>query len=188
MGVRGVSGVVATLIAVAPASQPRVPLAAYAGVCVGACGRSSRRSGAVVGLPLREGCTDGADIGVAVCGAADGSSGPGVVSFVLAWEEAVEEPDAVAPAVLVCASSAARRARSVGGSMVGIGVQSVRGLFVRRRGSAAGDICRRCLPPGSSGLLSSSAWNVTRRAAEGGVRLWCRALVHLLDLCGGCGV
>ena len=82
--------------------------------------------------------------------AADGSCGSGVVSFVLAWEEAVEEPDTVGPAVPVCAWSAAKRPRLMGESMMGIGVRSV-------WGSATGDICWRCLPPGSSGLLSSSA-------------------------------
>ena len=97
-----VGGVVATLIAVAPASQPSGPLAAFAGVCGCAFGRSDRRCGAVVVLLLREVCTDGADIGVALCGAADGLCGPGVVLFVLAWEEAVEELDTVAPAVPVC--------------------------------------------------------------------------------------
>ena len=55
-----------------------------------------------MGFPLRDGCTNGTDIGVAVCGAADGSCGPGLVSFILVLEEAVEEPDAVAPAVSVC--------------------------------------------------------------------------------------
>ena len=50
------------------------------------------------------------------------------------------------------------------------------------------DICRRCLLPGSFGLLSLSAWKVTRRAAEGGVRLWCRAPADLLDPRGSWGV
>ena len=92
--------------------------------------------------------------------------------FVLAWEEAVGELDAMASAVSVCALSAAKSARSMRGNMVVIGVPSVRGLFVRRWGAAVGDICRRCRPLGSVGLLSSLAWKVTHRAAEGGVRLW----------------
>ena len=69
-----------------------------------------------------------------------------------------------------------------------IGVLFVRGLFVCRWGSAAGDISRRFLPPGSSGLLLSSAWKVTFRAAWGGVRLWCWAPADLLAPRGGCGV
>ena len=42
----------------------------------------------------------------------------------------------------------------------GLGVRSVRNLFFRRWGSAVGDICRRCLPPDSVGLLLSWAWKV----------------------------
>ena len=61
-----VGGVIAMFTAVAPALPPWVPLAACASVCGGGCGRSSRRCGAVVGLPLREGFTDGSDIGIAV--------------------------------------------------------------------------------------------------------------------------
>ena len=141
-----------------------------------------------MGFLSRERCTDGADMGVAVRGAADGSRGPGVVVFVFAWEEAAEEPDAMAPAVLACPLSAAKRARSVGGIMVGICVQSVRGLFVRCWGSPLGDICRRCLPLGSVGLLSSRAWKVTRCAAVRVVRLLCWVLADLLVPRGGCGV
>ena len=99
-----------------------------------------------MGLPVREGCTDGADISVAVCEAVDGSCGPFVVSFLLAWEEAAEEPNAVASAVPVCTWSAAKCARLVRWSVVEISVRSVRGLFVRHWGSAAGDICQRYLP------------------------------------------
>ena len=110
-------------------------------MCGGARRRSGRRCGAAVWIWLREGCTDSADISVAVRGAADGLCGPGVVSFVLARDEALEEPDAVAPAVLGCAPSAARRARPVGGTIAGIGVRYVRGLFVCRWCSAAADIC-----------------------------------------------
>ena len=127
-----VGGVVATLTAVAPASQPWVPPAAYTAVCGGACGHSGRRCGLVVGMPLCEGCTDGVDVGVALCGAADGSCGLDVVSFVLAWEEAVEELDTSASAVLVCMLSAARRGRSLGGRMVGIFVRSIQGLLFCR--------------------------------------------------------
>ena len=71
---------------------------------------------------------------------------------------------------------------------MGIGLRSVRGLLVHHWGSAAADIFRRCLSPGSFGLLLSSAWSVNRRAAEGGVRLWCRAPAELLAPCGGGGV
>ena len=85
----------------------------------------------------------------------------------------------MAPAVSLCVSSAAKRARSVGWSMVKIGVRSVQSLFVRRWGSPVGDVCRRCLPHGSVKLLSSPAWKVTPRAAEGGERLWCWALADL---------
>ena len=84
-----VGGVVARLPAVAPASQPWVPPAAYTGVCSYSCGHSGRRCGAVVWLRLHEGCTDGADLGVTVYGAASGSCGPGVVSLVLEWGGAV---------------------------------------------------------------------------------------------------
>ena len=83
------------------------------------------------------------------------------------------------------APRAARRARSVAGSNVKIGVWSVRGLCVLCLGLAAGDICLRCLPSGSFGLLLSSAWKVNRSAAEGGVRLWCRAPAESLAPCGG---
>ena len=134
-----------------------------------------------MGVSSRERCTDGADIGIAIRRAAD------VVVFVPAWEEAVEKSDTMAPAVLACALSAAVRARSVGGSMVGIGVWSVPGLFFRPLGSAVADICRQCLPLGLVGLLLSPAWKVTRRAAEGGVRLLSWALADLLvprDVCG----
>ena len=110
-----------------------------------------------MGFPSRERCTDGAEIGVAVRGAADSSCGPGVVAFVLAWEGAVKESDTVASAVSVRELSAAKRGCWLDGSMVRIGVRSVRGLFVRRWGSAVGDICRRCRSLGSAGLLSSSA-------------------------------
>ena len=122
------------------------------------------------------------------CWAAGGLCGPGVASFDLLWEEAVEKLDAVASAVSVCTLSAARCARSLGGRMVEICVRSVRGLFVRSWGTALGNICRRCLPPASSGLLSSSARRVTRRAAEGGLRLWCLLPADLLDPNGGLGV
>ena len=40
-----------------------------------------------MGFPSRERCDEGADIGVAVRGAAVGSCGPCVVALVLAWEE-----------------------------------------------------------------------------------------------------
>ena len=159
-----------------------------AGVCGGAGGRSGGCCGAAVGFLIHKGCTYGADIGVDVRGAADGSCGPGVVVFVLVWEEAVEELDAMAPAVSVCVPSAAKRASSVGGSMVGIAVRSIQGLIVRRWRSAVGDICRRCLRPGSVGLLSSQAWKVSRHAAQGGVQLWCWALADLLVPRGACGV
>ena len=130
--------------------------------------------------------TEGADIGVAVRGAVDGSCGPCVVVFVLGWEEASEKLDAMVSAVSVCALSAAKCARSVGGSMVGIGVRFVRGLFVRRWGSAVGDICRWCCQLGLVGLLSSPAWMVTCCAAEGGPRLWCWAVADLLVPRCGC--
>ena len=141
-----------------------------------------------MGFPSRKRCTDSANIGVAVRRAADGSCVPRVVALILAWEEAVQQPDTMASAVSVRALSPAKRARSVGGSIDGIGVRSVRGLFVRRWGSPVGDICRRCCPLGSVGLLSSPAWKVNRRAAEGGVRLWCWAFADLLVPRGGCGV
>ena len=144
--------------------------------------------GAAMGFRLSEGCTAGADIGIALRGAADGSCALGVVVFVLAWEEAVEEPDAVAPAVSVCAPSAAKRARLVDGSMVGIGVRFARGLFVSRWGLAVADIGPRCPPPGWVALLLSSAWKVTRLPAQGGMRLWYRALDNLLVPRGGCGI
>ena len=182
------AGVVATVTAVAPASQPWAPPAAYAGVCGGACGHSCLRCGAVVGLPLREGCTDSVVISVAVCGAAGGLCGLGVLLFVLSWEEAVEELDTSASALLACRLSAARRACSVGWRMVHICVRFVRGFLVCRWGLAVGDICRRCLLPGWFGLLSVSAQKVTHRAAEGGVRLSCWVPADLLDPCGGCGV
>ena len=134
---------------------------------------------------LREGCTE---IVFLVRGAANGSCGPGVVVFVLARDEAVEEQDTMAAAVSVCVPSAAKRARSEGRSMVGIRVLSVRGLFVRRCGSGVGDICRRCFQPGLVGLLSSLAWKVSRCAAEGGVQLWCWALRNILVPRGGCRV
>ena len=127
-------------------------------------------------------------MGVAVRGAAVGSCGPGVVAFVPAWEEAVEELDAMASAVPLCALSAAERARLVGESPVGIGMPSVRGLFVRRWGSAVGDICRCCRPLGSIGLLLSLEWKATRHAAKGGMRLWCWAFADLLVPCSDCGV
>ena len=139
-------------------------------------------------FPSREGCTSGADISVAVRGAADGSCGPGVVTCVRAWEEAVEEPDAMASVVTVCALGAAKRAPLVGGSMVGTSVRSAWGLFVRRFRSAVGDIYRRCRPLCSVGLLSSPASRATCCPAEGGVGLWCWAFADLLVLCGGCGV
>ena len=82
-----------------------------------------------MGLPSRGRCTDRAHVSVAVPGAADGSCGPGVVAFVPGWQEAPEELDAMASAVPVCALSAVKRARLVGGSMVGICVRSVLGLF-----------------------------------------------------------
>ena len=176
------------IAAVATASQPWVPPAVYAGVCGGACGHSGWRCGALVGLQLCEGCTNGVDIGVAVCGAADGLCGLDVVSFLLAWEEAVEELDTAASAVSVCTLETARRAPVVVGKMVGICVRSVLGLLVCRWDSSAGDICRRCLPAGSSGLLSVSARKVTRSAAEGSVRLWCRVPTDFLDPRGRCGV
>ena len=69
----------------------------------------------------------------------------------------MKESDAMASAVSVCALSAAKRARSVGGSMVEIGVRSVQGRFVRRWGSAVGDICWRCSSLGSVRMLSSPA-------------------------------
>ena len=71
----------------------------------------------------------------------------------------------MASAVSMCALSAAKRACSVGGIMVGMGVRSVRGLSVGRWNSALGDIRRRCRPLCSDGLLSSLAWEVTCRAA-----------------------
>ena len=182
------AGVVATLTAAAPASQPWAPPAAYAHVCGGACGHSCLRCRAVVGLPLREGCTDSVVIGVAVCGAAGGSCGLGVLSFVLSWEEVVEELDTRASALLLCRLSAARRACSVGGRMVDICVRFVWGFLVCRSGLAVGDICRRCLLPSWFGLLSVSAQKVLRHAAEGGVRLSCWVPADLLDPCGGCGV
>ena len=94
----------------------------------------------------------------------------------------MEEPDDVALAVLVYALRATKRARSVDGTMGRIGGLSVRGLFVCRWGLAAADICRQCLPPGSFGLLFSSAWKVNRGAARGGVWHWCRAPAQLLAL------
>ena len=100
----------------------------------------------------------------------------------------MEEPDAMASAVLVCVLSAVKRARSVGGSMVGLCVQSVVDLFVLRWGSAVRDICRRCCPLCSAGWPSSPALNVTRRAAEGSVCLSCWAFANLLVPCGGCSV
>ena len=97
------SGVVVTLTAVTPVSQTFAPPAAYAGVCGGPCGHCGRCCGAVVGLPSCEGCTDGAETGVAVCGAANG-----VVRLVRVWEEAAEELDTAASALSVCTLSAAR--------------------------------------------------------------------------------
>ena len=87
--------------------------------------------------------------------------------------------------VSVCALSAAKRARSVGGSMVWIGVRSVPG---HRLGSALGDICWWYCLLGSVVLLSSPAWKVTRRAVQGGVRLCCWAPADLLVPRGGCCV
>ena len=183
-----VGGAVATLISVAPASYAWVPFAAYAGLCGGACGRFGRDAGLRFGFRCARAAPT-ALISVLPC------VGPPMVRTALVWcpssslwEEAVEEPDAVAPGVLVCAPSAAKGARSVGWSMGGIGVRSVRGLFLRRSGLAASDICRWCLRAGSSGLFSSSAWKVTRFAAEAGLWLWCRAPADLLAPRGGCGV
>ena len=127
-----VGGAVVTLTAVAPVLQPCVAPASYAGVCGGPCGHSGQRCGAVVGLLSREGFPDGAEICVTVFGAAGGPSGLGVLSLVLAWEGAAEELEIAASAVLVCTFSAARRARSVGGRMLGICVRSVQGLLFRR--------------------------------------------------------
>ena len=90
-------------------------------------------------------------------------------------------------AVPVRALSAATRARLLGGSKVGIGGPSVRGLSARRWGSAVGDICRRCRPLGSVGLPSMPAWKVTCPAAEGGVRPLCWAFADLPVPRGGCG-
>ena len=145
-----VSGVAAMLTSFVPASQSWVPLAACAGASGGVCGCSGRCCGAAAGLPSRERCNDGAHISVAVPGVADGSCGPGAVVFVVAWQGVAEQLDAVASAVPVCALKAAKRARSVGGSMAGIGVRSVRALFPRRLGSGLRDIC-------SVGWLSSPA-------------------------------
>ena len=94
---------------------------------------------------------------------------------------ALDELDAAASAVSVRRPSAARRARSVGERMVGICVLSVRSLLGCSWGSAVGNICRRCLLPGLSWLLSVSSWKLTRRAAEGGVQLWYRAPAGPLD-------
>ena len=85
-----------------------------------------------MGLPSREKCTDRVEIGVAVCGAADGLCGLGVVPLIRLWEGAAEELDTAASAVSVRTVSAAKRARLVGGKMVGICVLSVTGLFGRR--------------------------------------------------------
>ena len=108
-------------------------------------------------------------ISVSLYAGRDGWCGPSLVAFVLAWEEAVQEPDAMAFVLPVRALRAAKRTRCVAGSMVKIGVRSVQGLLVRRWGSAVGDICRRCRPLGLVGLLSSAAWTVTCCAAEGTV-------------------
>ena len=124
-------GVLATLTAAAAASQPLVPPAAYAGLCGGTCGHSGRCCGAVVGLLLRDGCTDSVEIGVAVCVATFGLCGLGVVLCVLGWEELVEELDTAVSAVSVCTLGATCCARSVGGRMVGMCVRSVRGLSLR---------------------------------------------------------
>ena len=143
-------GVVVTLTAVAPVSQPCAPPAAYSAVCGGPCGHSDWCCGAVLGLRSREGCTNGAEISVAVYPDASGPCCLLVVPLVRAREGEEEGPDAAASAVSTCTLSAAGRAYSVGGKMVWICVRSVRGLLVGRWAPAVGDICRRCVPPGSS--------------------------------------
>ena len=100
----------------------------------------------------------------------------------------MDELDVAAAAVSVRMPSGARRACSVGGEMVGICVLSARGFLFRCWGSAVGDIFRCCLPPGPSGLPSLSSWEVTPRAAEGGVQLWLRAPASPLDPCRCLGV
>ena len=61
-------------------------------------------------------------------------------------------------------------------------------FWVVRWGSAVGDICRCCLTPDPSWLLSVSSWKVTRRAAEGGVRRRFQAPTDPLDPRRGFGV
>ena len=122
-----------------------------------------------MGLPSIEKCTDRVEIGVAVCGAADGLCGLGVVPLIRLWEGAAEELDTAASAMSVDTLSAARQACSLGGRLVGICVLSVPGLFGRRWASAMGDPCRRCLPPDLSRLFLASSRKVIRRTAEGGV-------------------
>ena len=180
--------VVVTLVAVASVSQPCAPRAVCAGVCAGPCGCSCRCCGAVAGALPCEGRINCIDIRLTACGTADGSCGYGALPLVRAWEGAPEVLDTAASALLARTLCPGRRACSVGGRMVVICVLSVPGLLGRRLGSAVGEICRTCLPPGLSWLLSAPPWKVTRRAAERAVRLWLRVPADPLDLRRGVGV
>ena len=135
-------GVLVMLVAVASVLQPCAPPAACAGACAGPCKCTCRCCGVVAGSLPREGRTDCVELGVAACGAADSSCAFGEVPLVCAWEGALEDLDTAASTISARRLRPARRARSVGGRMVGISFLSVRCLLRHCSGSAVGDIGR----------------------------------------------